>query len=1043
MLERRIIGLIDLSPGGVTNGQLLWRLNAGGTRYDASELMAALERLARAGEIRLEGMRWRGARNLPAAGQTPRRGDTTAGTDGDRLKAAPATVSAALVEDTPLLTTDDDGATAAPNPNALLRYFAATQRRDPRGSVEAFPDDHGVKWHLFDCRGRWWEGGEVSIRAGLLQPGFRQALAEAGARGSAAVGWPVSVFRASTGTTCIPGFLLPVDWHLEADVLMLRVDAVQPTLNPAIIRHVRRLTGISAEALLRAMEPDEVGLSLEALSRRFAHLLARIGGAVLRPGDLAHEMALSGEGLRNAAALFLPDETSFTRRVAEDLDRIAEWSPEQRAGTALGPLLSSRNEGEPDGPAPDVVEIEALTEHQFLAADAALVGPVTAIQGPPGTGKSQTIVALIASALAAGQSVLFAARNHRALDEVEERLSQLLPEASVVVRARDADGERDTSMLDALIELASGAAADGDSEASAQDRRRTLAEAARTSSAVRRTEAERTRIRLMLADLVERDEDLTAAYVRSGARPERQPGILRKLLALFARRPADPLSPLSPAARPEDIRRRIADLRRRLAALPNPGEPAPPDTRRQLLPIAQSIAAPPERDLQHLRARKADIEFQTGGAKLRNLTSEDARLLLRHRPIWMASTLSVPARIPLVPGLFDLAIFDESSQCDIASALPILARSRRAVIVGDPEQLSFIPSLGVAQEHALMDAAGLPKTGRGAFAQSRSSLFDFARTRIGADRLHFLADQFRSAPAIVAYTSSAFYGGRLRSGRSDDDFRAPQGYRPGLHWEDVRGPCAREDGGNINRAEAEWIAARLATLAGEADFDGTVGVISPFNAQVALIRRLAEARVAAVARQRMRLNVDTVDGWQGGEADVILFSLAVGPGAAQSATSFLQKERRRFNVAVSRARAVAVIVGDLSWARDCGIAHVQTLVERATRPAGAPVRGFDSKWERRVHEALRLRGLDPKPQYPLGSRLLDFALFADGVKLNLEVDGRKWHTGAGGERKVSDRLRDRELIAKGWKVRRFWVDELARDMEACIDIVERDLARRA
>jgi very-short-patch-repair endonuclease len=405
----------------------------------------------------------------------------------------------------------------------------------------------------------------------------------------------------------------------------------------------------------------------------------------------------------------------------------------------------------------------------------------------------------------------------------------------------------------------------------------------------------------------------------------------------------------------------------------------------------------------------------------------------------MASTLSVPARIPLVPGLFDLAIFDESSQCDIASALPILARARKAVVVGDPEQLSFIPSLGVSQEHALMDASGLPSKGRGSWAQSRNSLFDFTRSRISADRLHLLPDQFRSAPDIVDYTSEAFYGGRLRARRSTEDFAAPTGYRPGLHWEDVRGQCSREDGGNVNFAEAEWIAKRLSALAGEAGFKSSIGVISPFNAQVGLIRRLAERALTPETRARISLNVDTVDGWQGGEADVIFFSLGVGPGASQSATAFLSKERRRFNVAVSRARAVAIIVGDLSWARDSGIAHVQILADRATRPPAAPMRGFDSKWERRVHDALLARGLDPKPQYPVGSRSLDFALFRGEIKLDLEVDGRKWHIGAGGERKVTDHLRDRELIAKGWKVRRFWVDELAADMEGCLDIIERDL----
>lgn len=242
--------------------------------------------------------------------------------------------------------------------------------------------------------------------------------------------------------------------------------------------------------------------------------------------------------------------------------------------------------------------------------------------------------------------------------------------------------------------------------------------------------------------------------------------------------------------------------------------------------------------------------------------------------------------------------------------------------------------------------------------------------------------------------------------------------------------------------EAEWIARRVADLAREEGFEGSVGVISPFNAQVGLIRRMAEAALPAEARKRIKLTIDTVDGWQGGEADVIFLSLAVGPGAAQSALGFLQKDRRRFNVAVSRARAVAVVVGDLEWARGSSIAHLEILAHRATGHAPAPGRGFDSLWERRMHEALKSRRLDPKPQYPVGRRSLDFALFHGSAKLDLEVDGRKWHMGAGGERKTADLLRDRELIELGWKVRRFWVDELARDMEGCLDIVKRDLELR-
>ena len=175
---------------------------------------------------------------------------------------------------------------------------------------------------------------------------------------------------------------------------------------------------------------------------------------------------------------------------------------------------------------------------------------------------------------------------------------------------------------------------------------------------------------------------------------------------------------------------------------------------------------------------------------------------------------------------------------------------------------------------------------------------------------------------------------------------------------------------------------------------------------------------------------------------MIFFSLVAASGAPSTATGFLSRERRRINVAISRARAVAVVVGDLDWARASGIAHIAELADRATRPRERPQRGYDSLWERRMHEALRRRGIEAHPQYQVGSRSLDFALFGEGVKLDLEVDGRAWHTGAGGGRKTADRLRDRELTARGWKVRRFWVHELAADMEGCLDIIERDLGRR-
>ena len=54
-------------------------------------------------------------------------------------------------------------------------------------------------------------------------------------------------------------------------------------------------------------------------------------------------------------------------------------------------------------------------------------------------------------------------------------------------------------------------------------------------------------------------------------------------------------------------------------------------------------------------------------------------------------------KIPLAPGIFDLVVFDEASQCDIASALPLLYRAKAAVVIGDYKQLTHITSLRKAK----------------------------------------------------------------------------------------------------------------------------------------------------------------------------------------------------------------------------------------------------------------------------------------------------------------------------------------------------------
>ncbi|WP_296644364.1 AAA domain-containing protein [Roseinatronobacter sp.] len=1039
MLERRISDLLALFPRGMTQEQLVWRLRQGGLRPDPSSMLAALTRLTERGEIRRELNRWHLAYNLAAPETEAKQSAHASGLQYDGvLRSIQATLREAGDDENAVKELDEDRASVSWR--AALSYYAATQRQDPRGNVERFPDQHGGSWQLIHMSGRWWTRACLTIPVASLPGPFRETLTRAAREGAASIGWPVSVFHGPTGATCLPGLLIPVTWKLKAELLEITPQAVSPSLNPVWLREVRRRTQWSEDALRDALTLGEEASGFEEVSERISHALARIGGGCLRPAVLASDMALGGDGLRNSAGFFLPDEATFTRAVAADLDRLAEWTPETRRGTALAEVF------EPSSLATAttaVAEPLDLTDDQFAAAFNALSGPLTVIQGPPGTGKSQTIVSILCSALAQGQSVLFVARNHRAIDEVEQRLEVLLPDLPVLTRGRDADGVRDQGFTDALTSLLEGTTRTPDMLLAAEAARAALLPWMQNATAMRQAQRQRDALGVRLAELVERARAIKAALPEDQTRGEL--GLWIRMMTLLLRFRSKKLSldvPLSDQSTLAQVEARIVQLRAEFDALPDTSQIETLPLIDPLRAICRDVTFPDVETQAAMRERKSELEFQPGGLRLAALNADDAQKIVRHRPIWAITSLSVPGRVPLIPKLFDLAVFDEASQCDIASALPVLARTKRAVVVGDPQQLTFIPGLGRAQEHALMDAAEMPRQGRAQWAQSINSLYDFTRRRVPANQVHLLRDQFRSAPEIVDYTNDAFYGGKLIARRSGEEFQPPDGYKPGVHWQDVKGAVQREDGGNINRAEAEWIVQRLVQLSKEAGFDGTVGVISPFNAQVGLIRRLVDAALDEPARRRLHLHVNTVDRWQGGEADFVLFSMVAGRSAPQSAISFLSRERRRFNVAISRARAVAVVVGDLEWARGCGIAHICTLADHATRPPRAPLELSESIWERRMAVALQGRGLAFTQQYAVGRRRLDFALFADNVKLDLEVDGRRWHTGADGNRKTSDRLRDREMISLGWKVRRFWVHELQSDMEGCLDTIERDIGRR-
>ena len=246
-------------------------------------------------------------------------------------------------------------------------------------------------------------------------------------------------------------------------------------------------------------------------------------------------------------------------------------------------------------------------------------------------------------------------------------------------------------------------------------------------------------------------------------------------------------------------------------------------------------------------------------------------------------------------GTVDVLFVDEAGQLSLATACAVSGAARSMVLLGDPNQLPQVTQ-GTHPE--------------GAEASALEHLLDGART-VAPERGLFLATTYRLHPDVNAFISDAFYDGRLAPERDNAsqalDAGAPVG---GTGVRFVGLPHA--GAGNRSRDEAEWVVAAIEALRGRAWTDRLgrqrtldvpdVLVVAPYNAQVAEIARLAEDRLG------MLPNVGTVDKFQGREAPVAIYSMTTSsPEEAPRDLEFLYSGNR-FNVAISRARGLAVLV---------------------------------------------------------------------------------------------------------------------------------------
>ena len=147
------------------------------------------------------------------------------------------------------------------------------------------------------------------------------------------------------------------------------------------------------------------------------------------------------------------------------------------------------------------------------------------------------------------------------------------------------------------------------------------------------------------------------------------------------------------------------------------------------------------------------------------LEEEDFKPLLEAFPCWCVTTYAVSDSLPLKPGMFDIAIIDEASQCDIASCFPIMYRAKKSVIVGDDKQLPHLSFLEKAKEQSFLSQYGIPDKYQLMWRFRTNSMFDLADYY--SMNSVMLDEHFRSLPPVINFSNREFYSDRIRVMRKD------------------------------------------------------------------------------------------------------------------------------------------------------------------------------------------------------------------------------------------------------------------------------------
>jgi len=419
--------------------------------------------------------------------------------------------------------------------------------------------------------------------------------------------------------------------------------------------------------------------------------------------------------------------------------------------------------------------------------------------------------------------------------------------------------------------------------------------------------------------------------------------------------------------------------------------------------------------------------------KLALLAQVKTETLLSAFPCWSSTTYHLSQILSVEPGMFDLVIFDEASQCDLASAIPALYRANRVLIVGDPKQLNHVVFLGRQAEYSSFAKNNVPPDIQANYRFSTHSLFDVAENLVPQENYFMLDEHFRSDPHIIGFSNKMFYANQIRIMTHKPKMGFKDQGLP-IQMEYVRGQRTE---GAANPKEIEEIFKQVKQLISQspADKPTTIGILSPFRDQVNAITKELPLHLSLTEVERHKIVVGTAHSLQGDEKDVVILSLSIDPKFHHGTLNFLEKPNV-FNVSITRAKKKLIAVSSVGKDDLPNGLLKEFLIHADQAPiAEIPNKIFESKFEEQVARALEMSKLKVWPQYQAAGFYIDLVV-GDGKNcIAVECDGPT-HFEMKDKQNFYDVWRQGILERAGWRFVRISSREWEKDSDRQIEKIK-------